>query len=184
MDIDRDIYIDILSIGTTLFLTIFCQHAKTERMRWKMLQSRIQISLTVCPFLLSSPNENNRNVAKTRWHDLNLKSGCVSESPLCSPRCSHSGCSRSLTPTGCLSGAGYWPGIHPGPATAPLSLGPASASAPLALGYNCQALFLVPMKWRMEGEDLSLLFFIKDHRPHMQRGGAGAHVEADELNKC
>lgn len=167
MDIDRDMCVFLLTsypLGT-LFLTIFCQHAKTERMRWKMLQSRIQISLKIethhfvvsttpappPPFLLSSPNENNRNVAKTRWHDLNLKSGCVSESPLCSPRCSHSGCSRSLTPTGCLSGAGYWPGIHPGPAIAPLSLGPASASAPLALGYNCQALFLVRIKWRMGG---------------------------------
>lgn len=43
-----------------------------------------------------------------------MSSSCLSESPLSSPwplSPSLCGCS-SLTPTGCLSHAGYWPGIH------------------------------------------------------------------------
>lgn len=47
---------------------------------------------------------------------------------------------RSLTPTGCLSHAGYWPGIHLRTATALFSLFPVSGSA-LRLCYSCQDLF-------------------------------------------
>lgn len=73
--------------------------------------------------------------------------------------------------------------MHPGPATAPVSLGPGWAtSAPLALGYSCRALFLVRTTRRMGGEILSLLFSIKAHKAHLQSGGAEAHMEADEMN--